>query len=116
MNALLSMEGRFNRSKYVMTTLAITAIAYATAFAIGLVMGVLGLGEDLAGIVGGVVGFMGQIVLAFVCVKRLHDLDRPGWHFWLLLVPLYNIYLSFVMLFARGTEGSNQFGPDPVTT
>ena len=114
MSALLSMEGRFNRSKYVVTAAVVTAITYAIAFAIGLVMAVLGLGEDLAGVVGGVVGVMGQIVLAIVCVKRLHDLDRPGWHFWLLLVPLYNIYLSFVVLFGKGTEGSNQFGADPV--
>lgn len=110
MSELFSLHGRFNRAKYVVTTVAITVVTYAVAFVIGIFMGVMGLGEDLAGVVGGALGLCGQVVVAFVCVKRLHDLDRPGWHFWLLLVPLYNIYLGLVMLFVRGTEGSNTYG------
>lgn len=49
-----------------------------------------------------------------ITVKRLHDLDRPGWHWLLLAVPFYNIYLGLVLLFARGTWGPNRFGPDPL--
>jgi len=49
-----------------------------------------------------------------VTVKRLHDLDRPGWHWWLLLIPLVNIYMGLVLLFAKGTQGPNQFGRDPL--
>jgi len=113
MSELLSMQGRFNRSKYIVATLVITAITYGAAFAVGIVMGVAGMGEDAASVVGFGLGLCGQIVIAFVCVKRLHDLDRPGWHFWLLIVPIYNLYLSFVMLLSRGTEGSNQYGADP---
>ena len=115
MSDIFSMNGRFCRSKYVLTTLLITVVTYALAFMVGVVIGLAGLGEDAAGAVGGVMGLCGQIVLAFVMVKRLHDLDRPGWHFWLLLVPLYNIYLGLVMLFVKGTTGANRFGPDPVT-
>ena len=47
-------------------------------------------------------------------VKRLHDLERPGWHWWLLLVPFYNVYLGLVLIFAQGTIGPNQYGPDPL--
>jgi hypothetical protein len=47
-------------------------------------------------------------------VKRLHDLDRSGAHYWLLLVPLYNIYLALLLLFKKGTTGPNRFGPDPL--
>jgi uncharacterized membrane protein YhaH (DUF805 family) len=116
MNELLSLRGRFTRSKYILTTLAITLVTYGLAFVVGIVMGVAGLGEDTAGMVGGFLGMTAQVVVAFVVVKRLHDLDRPGWHFWLLLVPLYNIYLSIVMLFVKGTTGTNQFGPDPMVS
>ena len=115
MSELFSMQGRASRSKYVLMTLAITVVTYALAFLVGLIMGLAGLGEDLAGVVGGVMGICGQIVLAFVMVRRLHDLDRPGWHFWLLFVPIYNLYLGIVMLFTKGTSGTNQYGPDPVT-
>ena len=42
-------------------------------------------------------------VLAFwsvtvVTIRRLHDLDRPGWHWFLQLVPLYNIYFCLMLL------------------
>ncbi len=49
-----------------------------------------------------------------VTVKRLHDLDRPGWHVLLFIVPLYNIYLSIVLFVVPGTVGPNQYGPDPL--
>jgi uncharacterized membrane protein YhaH (DUF805 family) len=49
-----------------------------------------------------------------ITVKRLHDLGRPGWHWWLFFIPLYNIYLGLVLLFQRGTPGPNLYGPDPL--
>jgi uncharacterized membrane protein YhaH (DUF805 family) len=47
-------------------------------------------------------------------VMRLHDLGRPGWHYWLCLVPLYNLYLALLLLFQQGTTGPNAYGEDPV--
>jgi len=52
--------------------------------------------------------------MAFAAVKRLHDLERPGAHYWLLLIPVYNIYLALVLLFKRGTSGPNRYGDDPL--
>jgi uncharacterized membrane protein YhaH (DUF805 family) len=49
-----------------------------------------------------------------VTVKRLHDVERPSWHWWLLLVPVYNIYLALTLVFQRGTLGPNAYGPDPL--
>jgi uncharacterized membrane protein YhaH (DUF805 family) len=96
--------------------LAITVVTYGLAFMVGIVMGIAGLSEEAVSFVGGLLGLTAQIIVAFVCVKRLHDLDKPGWHFWLLLLPLYNIYLSLVMLFVKGTHGTNQFGSDPLAS
>jgi len=45
-------------------------------------------------------------------IKRLHDLDRPGTHYWLLLIPFYGLYIGVVMLLEKGTTGSNRFGED----
>ena len=36
-------------------------------------------------------------------------------HYWLFFVPFYNIYLGLVLLFTRGVQGNNQYGPDPAT-
>ena len=45
-------------------------------------------------------------------VKRLHDLNRPGAHYWLVFVPLYNIFFALLLLVQEGTEGDNKYGPD----
>lgn len=42
--------------------------------------------------------------------RRLHDLDKSGWWMLLFLVPLANIGLLLYLLFAGGTQGTNQFG------
>ncbi len=39
-----------------------------------------------------------------VTLRRLEDLGRPRSHFWLLLIPVYNIYLGLVLLFQPGTD------------
>ncbi len=48
-----------------------------------------------------------------ILVRRLHDIDKPGW---LLIVgvifPPVLIILSFMFLFP-GTDGSNKYGVDP---
>jgi uncharacterized membrane protein YhaH (DUF805 family) len=41
-----------------------------------------------------------------VCIRRMHDCDKSGWF---VLVPIYNI----ILLFTKGTQGPNRFGPDP---
>ena len=49
-----------------------------------------------------------------VSIRRLHDLNRPGSHALLLFLPFYNIYLQLVLLFKKGTDGPNPYGPDPI--
>jgi uncharacterized membrane protein YhaH (DUF805 family) len=62
------------------------------------------------------VGIVVAGIAAGICVtiKRLHDLERPGWHWWLLMVPLYNLYLGFSLLFQKGIDGPNRFGRNPL--
>ena len=49
-------------------------------------------------------------------VRRLHDLGRRGVHYWLLLIPIYGIWLQLLMFFRRGQQQSNAFGDDPKAT
>ena len=86
MNNWVSMEGRANRARYFGRTLAIIAavslLAFVSGFFVGLTMGRGG--QAAAGIAGFIIGLAGQILCAFQVVQRLHDLDRPGTHYWLL--------------------------------
>jgi uncharacterized membrane protein YhaH (DUF805 family) len=47
-----------------------------------------------------------------VGVRRLHDTDRSGLFYVLIVVPVVNFVLLFFLLQA-GTQGSNRFGPPP---
>jgi uncharacterized membrane protein YhaH (DUF805 family) len=49
---------------------------------------------------------------AILIVKRLHDLEMSGAYYWMLFVPAYDLYLIFLLLFRKGTEGPNRYGID----
>ena len=109
---LFSFQGRANRSWYFWHIVIDDFVIFALALAMivmGVLVGVPLVALPLAGVM------LGGIAAAIaVTVKRLHDIDRPGWHWFLLAIPLYNIYLGFKLLFERGTQGDNRFGPDPL--
>jgi uncharacterized membrane protein YhaH (DUF805 family) len=116
MNGFFSLQGRLNRAKYFWRTLLIgigvNIMAFVVAFLLGGIMGENA--EPAALLVGYLLALAGAVVIAFEAVKRLHDLERPGAHYWLLLIPGYNIYLALVLLFKRGTNGPNRYGADPL--
>lgn len=56
----------------------------------------------------------GLILSIFQTIKRLHDIDRPGWHVVLFLVPVYQIVLAILIFFKRGTEQTNDYGNSPL--
>jgi uncharacterized membrane protein YhaH (DUF805 family) len=47
-----------------------------------------------------------------VSVRRLHDTNRSGRWYWILLVPLISVILLLVW---KGTGGDNEYGPDPLS-
>ena len=48
--------------------------------------------------------------------RRLHDINRPGWHYFLLFVPAYNLWLTFLLTFKAGDQCENNYGPEPYLT
>ncbi|MEW9624767.1 DUF805 domain-containing protein [Rhodanobacter geophilus] len=53
-------------------------------------------------------------VLSSLAVRRLHDSARSAWHLLAPIVPVLGpVYLAGLLLFARGTQGDNQYGDDP---
>lgn len=106
----LSFEGRLNRKPYFLRGLLMGVVT-------SILMGIFAALADKLAIF--YILVVAVYVLAFVCgvslgVRRLHDLNRTGWMFLLFLIPLVNIALAIYMLFFRGTEGHNKYGPDPL--
>ena len=110
-----SARGRVSRRQYLFSVLAIFLLTFGW-FYIG---GLMAFNDDLAVKTTGMMVFVttlvaGGVVNTFLVIRRLHDLGKPGTHGWLLLVPMYSIYLQLVLLFAKGVTGNNQYGPDPL--
>ncbi len=49
-----------------------------------------------------------------VMVRRLHDTDRSGWWYWIVMVPIIGPILLIVWWASKGSDGGNRFGADPL--
>lgn len=45
-----------------------------------------------------------------VVVRRLHDIDRPGWWILIWVIPIGGMIFFVIMTCTRGTDGPNRFG------
>ena len=58
--------------------------------------------------------YIGTLALSIgFAVRRLHDLDKSGWWWLLMFIPLVNLGLAIYILFFAGTSGENRFGEAP---
>ena len=48
-----------------------------------------------------------------VFVRRLHDVDKSGWWFFLVFLPIIGAIWLFVLACTDGTPGDNDYGPSP---
>lgn len=47
-------------------------------------------------------------------VRRLHDTGRSGWWMLLMFIPLIGFLVLLYWFVQKGTDGPNEFGPDPL--
>jgi uncharacterized membrane protein YhaH (DUF805 family) len=48
-----------------------------------------------------------------VSVRRLHDVNKSGWLFFIILIPLAGAIWLLVLLCTDSTPGLNKYGPNP---
>jgi uncharacterized membrane protein YhaH (DUF805 family) len=48
-----------------------------------------------------------------VLVRRLHDVGKSGWFFFIVLIPLAGIIWMLVLLFTDSVPGPNKYGLNP---
>ena len=107
-------DNRLNRKRYIMRALALVFGVVVVTTVLGIVLGLVGAGDSAIGTMGMLIGLVSAVPGCMLMIRRLHDLDRPTW--WLIgnFVPILNMAFSLYLLLARGTEGPNQYGPDPL--
>jgi len=59
------------------------------------------------------VAWLSIIPTIAISVRRLHDTNRSGWYYLIGLIPLVGGILLLVWFCTEGTQGENNFGPDP---
>ena len=112
---IFSTEGRLGRMRY---------IAYAMGFAIlgqilaSLMDGIAALmhseADPFVSMTGIAIVFIAMIVISVIlAVQRLHDLDKTGWLYLLILVPILNFIFALYMMLAPGSSGANRYGNPP---
>lgn len=110
-----SFEGRLNRQRYLLRVLALGLVDSIITFVLeSLMMGAFLAGSSGTGIV---IGLLWLLIFVFFMiigislgVRRCHDLDKSGWYLLAGILIIPGLYL----IFAKGTEGQNQYGPDPL--
>ena len=110
-----NFSGRARRREYWMYVLVQSIIM------IGLMIldSVLGLDFELQGIslgygylylIGVIVHFIPSLA---VLVRRLHDVGKSGWFYFIFLIPIIGIIWLLVLYCTEGQKEDNKCGPDP---
>jgi uncharacterized membrane protein YhaH (DUF805 family) len=126
---LIGFDGRISRLQFWLGTLLVTAIVIATVTVIMWLVPVFAF-----------VVFLAPFSIVMLCVKRLHDRNKSGWWvvvfifapqaissvsdtltegtplWWVLAAAGFSISIWGLIEigFLRGTDGDNDYGPDPL--
>jgi len=109
-------NGRFGRLSYAAWSLLYTLILMIALFVVGMTSGMVVGGSSNSAIVIGmillVVLYIAYFYFSFILIiRRLHDRNNTGWLSLLMLVPVVNIGFAVYLFCAKGTEGTNNYGP-----
>jgi uncharacterized membrane protein YhaH (DUF805 family) len=109
-----TFEGRASRSEFWWYVLALIIVAVIIKLVDGaLVAPMLGF-EPFDPMAGQPLSIILALVFLLpslaVTVRRLHDIDRSGWWYFVNLVPLIGPLVLLYWEVQPGTEGTNQFG------
>ena len=108
----LRYDNRLNRKRYILRSLALLAVVIVISVLIGLLATALKI-RSLS-MLGTIVSIASAVPSFMLVIRRLHDLDRPAWWCIGCIIPLVNAVLGVYLLFFKGTDGPNQYGPDPL--
>lgn len=130
MSLFTSFEGRINRQKWWLGIIVLMIVEWIVVIVLGMVFG----GGMMSGIdpnnPEAAAQAMGMISVPMIIViliflwpslalytKRWHDRGKSGWWTLIVLIPFIGAIWALVELgFLRGTEGPNQYGPDPLAS
>lgn len=111
-----NFKGRARRSEYWYFALANGIISFLLII-IGLIVGTI-FADAITGVIIGY-GLVMLYSLATllpglgVVVRRLHDVGKSGWFYFVALIPLVGPIWILILFCTEGNYGPNQYGNDP---
>ncbi|MCL2040229.1 MAG: DUF805 domain-containing protein [Bacteroidetes bacterium] len=105
-----NFTGRARRKEFWMFVAVNVAISFILGFIGGIISDILG------NIVSGIYAVALVVPSIAVAVRRLHDIGKSGWFYFLLLVPIIGAIILIVWACKPGDEGENEYGQDPKET
>lgn len=110
MRRYFGLKGRLSRSGYWQFIAGVIALAFVGAmfdYGSGHRLFTLGRPGLFALLV------LGAHFLPFVAasVRRIHDSGQSGWLYWLIYIPVLGWIPFLGLMLAKGSDGSNQYGP-----
>ena len=109
----IDFKGRARRKDYWSFVLFAVIILILVGIVGGVLDNILGLSGVLTAALVTIVD-LGLIVPSLsVLVRRLHDIGKSGWWFWVSLIPVVGGIILLVFTFLDSQPGSNAYGPNP---
>jgi uncharacterized membrane protein YhaH (DUF805 family) len=105
----VTFQGRAPRAEYWFFFLFTVIVGLAIGFVAGIMRAALHINLLWLAWIFDLAMFLPTISVA---VRRLHDLDKSGWWYWIGLIPLIGWIIMLVWYCTRGTVGDNSYGPE----
>lgn len=104
-------SGRARRKEYWMFVL----FNIIFAFVLGFIDGLTGVYDAQTGygVLGGLYILAVLIPSLAVTVRRLHDVGKSGWMYFIILIPFIGAIWLLVLMLTDGNSGVNEYGPNP---
>ena len=107
-----NFSGRARRAEFWYFTLASFLIYIIFAF-LTAITGIANDGSPLLAIIFAIFYLSLIIPTLAVTVRRLHDINKSGWYYFISLIPLVGSIILLVWLFTDGDRLVNNYGDDP---
>lgn len=110
-----TFSGRASRSEYWWFYLFLIILSFVAGILDALLFGYDPATGATLPVITLIVGLAMLLPSLAAVVRRLHDTDRSGW-WYLLVLTVVGVIVLIVFLVIKGTKGPNRFGPDPLGT
>ena len=101
-----NFNGRSTRSDYWWVVLC----NFLIGFVVGFIGGLLGLEQTVISTITGLYSLAILVPSIAIVVRRLHDINKSGWYYFMVLIPIAGPIIVLVYLLTDSVNENNQYG------